>query len=466
MLCVTSRSRRPITATATGTTTAGLALALTLVCATRATAEKRGYWGEDPARVPPFALTEERRAPKVPDGDKLFAGLAAPQTVDVLDSALLICQVSIDSGRAWDGVSGRNKVENLLTQYPGAPDLLLELRVGSAAPIRLHGPEDHWESYVSVPRLTLRRGETLAFRLWDRDVTGNESIGQAALRFDGRLPFTVSGRGFELRCRAMDAQSARSAAMQRLSRIDALLNEAERWRPDSRAAILEPHGGIDEITSDFGKNALRYAAGYLGWESPEIQERTARIAALRSRGDSAVPAMVAEIERSALPLGTVATVAGGRFLVRVEGPGCPPSWKPRPFAPPSCSLGFELRSARPERPLTCGDYRTLTMLNGLLVVDGNGQSYSFGFYPGAAEIPEAHDGDGRPACGPDDDKERAVAVLHVRRGVEQIGGRPRYLRVAPSEWPFRDARRSTPGSLDEVVYLKLTPEGEASSSPR
>lgn len=176
--------------------------------------------------------------------------------------------------------------------------------------------------------------------------------------------------------------------------------------------------------------------------------------------------MSAEIERTALPLGTVATVAGGRFLLRVEGPGCPPRWKPSPFAPPSCAIGFELRSARPDRPLICGDYQTLTLLNGVLVVDGKGQSYTFDFCPGAAEIPEARGGDGRPACGPDDDKERPVAVLHVRRGVEQIGGRPRFLRVAPSEWPFRDARRSAPSRLEEVVYLKLTPETESAGQPR
>src|SRR5262245_800919 len=135
---------------------AALCLLFPLVAAA---AERRGKWGELPSHVPEFAPTQERRAPKLPANNKLWAEVAGG-TVERLDGALLICYAEITpkhgqkgaphaasyvpAGADWDTFNG--------------PDTLFRWQIGKQQ-VAQWGPEDHWKMYISIPAVTLGRGE-------------------------------------------------------------------------------------------------------------------------------------------------------------------------------------------------------------------------------------------------------------------------------------------------------------------
>ena len=139
---------------------------------------KLGPWGEDPAVVPDYAPAEERRAPKLYDSTRIYKGLPA-RDAESLDDALLVCH-AIFTG-SWD--------------FLGAPDVTLRFALGKQPAVKLWGPEDHYDFYVSIPRIHLRNGDRVEITAWDRDVTKVEYIGVGRGRYDGHLPLTVTGIG-------------------------------------------------------------------------------------------------------------------------------------------------------------------------------------------------------------------------------------------------------------------------------
>ncbi len=240
-----------------------------------------GEWGEDPAKVPGFALRQERRAPKMPDAAAAMADLPA-RSVARVDDALLICLTEIYSRNGQEPLfyhyklgppdAGRPRLDRDWDQF-GGPDALVQVRLRDDPPIMLFGPEDHWGFYFSVPQVRLVRGERFAVRLWDRDSAADASveqgqfIGEDAVTFDGRLPFSLHGAYFAMRCQVMDHAEAARRAAPILARVDAALDAGE----------------LAAVESPYGKDSLRYAAGYLGWPDPAIQQRLARIRSLNPR---------------------------------------------------------------------------------------------------------------------------------------------------------------------------------------
>lgn len=134
----------------------------------------------------------------MPDARERWAALDGTRTVDALTEGLLICSVQIAakndpthfpwggwhpptsgddtfrpvrSGSDWDSVNG--------------PDALIRIRLGTDAPISLWGPEVHWAMFISIPRITLSKGERVAVDVWDRDLTVNEPISRIDTTFDG-----------------------------------------------------------------------------------------------------------------------------------------------------------------------------------------------------------------------------------------------------------------------------------------
>src|SRR5207247_7535286 len=116
-----------------------------------------GRWGEDPKMVPSFAPTEERRAPKVPAGDKIWKELQAQQTWERVDGALLVCHLAVGH-QTLEHRLARDILTFGLGELANA-DVTLKLRVRHDATITLWGPAKHDQSYVSVPALALARGD-------------------------------------------------------------------------------------------------------------------------------------------------------------------------------------------------------------------------------------------------------------------------------------------------------------------
>jgi hypothetical protein len=315
-------------------------------------APKLGRWGEDLTLTPDFAPTEERRAPKFPDVQKRLAELGESH-VDGLDQGLLLCHAQIagdgflslglgQPGPRWDTFGG--------------PDTRFRLTVGTAHPIELWGPEDHWDSYVSIPRLTLHRADKLRLDVWDRDVTTDEKIGQTELRWQGDLPIVFRGRWFQVTCNAVDAARATQLAAPMLQTIDRKLDEMEQLKPDPRREAMGDfetgERGLEGHFKDswFGKvrlYPLRYAAGALGWESPEIQARIERLRGARSGWHRRCQAAVEGLVGAGPPPGPWVPLLGGE--VRVASMICGARVRAQlgrgaPTVRSDCAVELELRS--------------------------------------------------------------------------------------------------------------------------
>lgn len=282
--------------------------------------QQEGLWGEDPRQVPNFGYPQERRAPKMPDAERYMAAPPAA-TEQSLDDALLICQVEVAPRHGIRPTLYRYKLDTLSSQTKrceadwdalNAPDVLLRFRFRGEYPISLFGPEDHWGFFVSIPHVRLKKGDELAVKLWDRDgfldaVISDpekmEYMGDASVKFDGTLPFVMKTNFFTMRCHAMAADQALALARWWLDSLDGALLAAENFRPDPNQWDFGDQHLADKTASDYGKANFRYAAGFIGWEHPEIQRRlkrldTIRAAGMRLRGD-----LVLKLMREAPALG-------------------------------------------------------------------------------------------------------------------------------------------------------------------
>ena len=250
------------------------------------TDRRLGPWGEDLSVVADFSLPQERRAPKLPDAGDRLAELG-PVQLARFDQGLLICHVEIYSRNGhdvWyryklgDPDAARPRLADDWDRFAG-PDVLLQVRLRGADPISLFGPEDHWGFFVSIPRVGLGRGDRLEVRLWDRDGLAAldrgdvELIGGGALTWDGQLPLALRGPYFALRCGVLQRPEAERRAAERLATIDARLGEAEQ----ALGAGRDPWQALNAVTQSYGEASLRYAAGFLGWEDPQIRQRGLRL---------------------------------------------------------------------------------------------------------------------------------------------------------------------------------------------
>lgn len=250
--------------------------------------DKEGRWGEDPRLIPDFGYPQERRAPKMPDADRYLRDLR-PAQGQALTAGLLICHVEINSRvnrvPSWPeepGMEAPDPNRPLCKENWDsiAPDVLLRFRFRDEYPISLFGPEDHNRFFISIPRVRLSVGDQLVVKLWDRDSSFSESVGEfmgeAHLRFDGTLPFTLRSTFFTLECNGMEVDQALARAKWWLEKLDAELERGLSWQPDPDSWNFDKDSFPSRPRSDFFSGNFRYPAGFLGWEHPEIQMRLKR----------------------------------------------------------------------------------------------------------------------------------------------------------------------------------------------
>ncbi|APR84999.1 Hypothetical protein A7982_10348 [Minicystis rosea] len=277
-------------------------------------------WGEDPQTAPDFGYEQERRAPKMPDAGNHLHRLGAEAHASLVD-ATLICEVEIYSRHGRSPTFYRYKLGTPPATRPrcggdwdtlNAPDALIRLRLRDEYPISLFGPEDHWGFFVSIPRVSLRAGDELALKLWDRDsndvysdaedVHDAEFMGAAELTWDGRLPIWLHGPFFAAKCNAMSPEQALAAAKPKLSSLEKQLHQAEMWRPNPDVWGFGRNTAVQSLTSNFEilTNAtFRYPAGFLGWDHPEIQKRLARRRAVLQEEPLLRRNLVADLQKKA-----------------------------------------------------------------------------------------------------------------------------------------------------------------------
>lgn len=327
---------------------------------------KLGPWGEDPAVVPDYAPAEERRAPKLYDNTKIYRSLQ-PRDAERLDDALLVCHARFTG--SWD--------------FFGAPDVTLRFALGKEPAVKLWGPEDHYDFYVSIPRIRLASGDRVEITAWDRDVTKVEYIGVGRGRYDGHLPLTVTARWFTIECNAVEMDEALRLARPHLDRIDERLATFEAARPDAAVYDYGRPGSDDAIKGRFYVGTMRYAAGAIGWDHPEIRARVERLAAAESAWAERRRATAAALVASRRRRGEAVDAFGARFTV--EQWVCGKQARGLLEAMPSSECAIVVAVTAPaERPLECNRAQLGPVAVG--VVDKRGDFHAASPLCPAAEV--------------------------------------------------------------------------------
>jgi hypothetical protein len=239
---------------------------------------KVGLWGEDPSKVPAFAPKEERRAPKVPAGDKLWKEFQTERERDRFDDSLMVCLVEIGPHISKMG----HVMGDVLTFGMGElanADATLKFKFRREPTIVLWGPRKHNAFYISVPAMALARGDKLDLSMIDRGLFSNKPLGHASLIWNGKSPFELQNGNWLARCTILDAEETLARARPWIDSVDRLLSEVTGAKVDPskddfgrpREAIAQLQGRFRDLLTREGN--FRYAAGFLGWTHPEIQSR-------------------------------------------------------------------------------------------------------------------------------------------------------------------------------------------------
>lgn len=244
------------------------------------------------------------------DAQGVYKKLAERTGVPSIDEQTLVCDVDVEG--KWDAVP-----------FFGAPDLRFDIAAGDHREVSLSGPEDTNQTYFSLARVKLERGEALSIHLHDRDATGQgKAIGDGQAIFDGTLPMRMSGPRFRVACQAISPEDQRRLLTQRLEAID-------RGAPSVRAKMK-----IELADLDWGERrgplpaaqaAVEDIAAIAGWEHPEVQKRAEAHTALREawRGQvkAAIEGVLARLPAKQAPQ-TIKVSSHGQFKTQLLGARC------------------------------------------------------------------------------------------------------------------------------------------------
>jgi hypothetical protein len=277
-------------------------------------------FGENAAMVPTWSLPEERRAPKMPDAEKQWKQLGSTD-VDKFNG-LLICHVQIASKNdpdhwpwgSWHPPTvtqekyeriqqGKEKNVGDWDTFNG-PDALFRFRFAAQKAIQLYGPEDHWQMFISIPRLSFASGDPVRIDVWDRDVTSREFISTIEAKFDGHFPWSLEAKYLRFDCRGVEQARAEELARPWRDKLDGVLAKIEAAVPDPDKLDFGLPPDIDLLKSSlrWGNEVnFRYYAGYLGWDDPEVHARLLRFAAAEGAWHGKLQVKMQEIA-SASPL--------------------------------------------------------------------------------------------------------------------------------------------------------------------
>lgn len=233
---------------------------------------------------------------------------AAPSFEGPTVEGTFVCRLEIARTRSYDGLGGA------ITRNYGAPDPTVTLRLGNTRAV-IRGPEDAWRFYFSVPDVRVRRRERLTVRVVDRDVAVDDPVGDAAARFDGRLPLVAEGVVLTTECRRADPEEITRRLPAVLARVDAEL---------ARLSAATPNLDLDDlgrIEARVALDALYDAAALVGWEHREVSRRRAAIDEAVARFRRQLTEALVHADAAATEFG--ATSAGSPFGLRVaESPRC------------------------------------------------------------------------------------------------------------------------------------------------
>ena len=227
-------------------------------------------------------------APQVSNPRTMFDDASA-DLIDApeVEGALLIC-----------------RVDTFVNQDTfGQNDLLTEFDLGKAPTMEAVGPEDTSYMFMSVPLVSLKKGDPIKLLALDRDVTTNEEVGTLKGKYDGRLPLRLENKAVALSCRALLRDQVEAQVTGNLRGLDERLAKVPTTPKINPA--LPDYGVADTLGAS--KAGLMELAARVGWADPRTQKRLQRYAALEQAHQQAVAAYFAKEQQSLPAPGTPVT---------------------------------------------------------------------------------------------------------------------------------------------------------------
>lgn len=123
------------------------------------------------------------------DDTKETWSTARSRQMDNNRNILVVCKVLVSAEHEWDAFRG--------------PDLLVKMTLGPRRTRWRRGKENAYVSYISVPAVTLNKGDTVSIEVADRDILGDEHIGSDKKAFTGAFPIELSSEFMTANCRAL-----------------------------------------------------------------------------------------------------------------------------------------------------------------------------------------------------------------------------------------------------------------------
>lgn len=282
--------------------------------------------------------------PQIRDARRLF-DQARPHEGN-LSNGTILCRVAADSSRRYDGATPRGPVSRRF----GAPDLNVTLRVHQTRGFIL-GPEDRYSTTVSMPGVSVRRGQRIGINLVDRDAFRNDTIGDAVAVYGGSFPIELPGNQANGECRVLDPAIAEQRIPGIVRNVDRELERAARVGVDLTAnEIATPREHLDRALYH-----LYDAAALAGWQHTEVGNRRERVNEIERAHTNALREAVEAVKAESPPAGQPVALSGGRWEARVTQVDCNPSEMNRfrqllePNDPRGCAVRLEVATSRPGR---------------------------------------------------------------------------------------------------------------------
>ncbi len=266
-----------------------------------ASLRKRPAWGKmDHVRSGNETVSEY--APQLDRPEEAFV-LGAPLPADGVDRALLVCRVQTFAKA--DAFAG--------------DDLQVRIAFGHTPLVVNDGPEDKNLGYVSAPLASLKKGETVRFEVFDRDVWELEVIAMPQVAWNGGA-LTVLDPGATIECHSLSGEP-----LQKLVALHAA--DADRTIRGLSTKKLEPassNWGWPDMEIIGAQRGVGNVAGLVGWDDPHAMRRVASLDAATTALAAQKPAVFDGLHGGAGSTVTVGkiTVSNPRMECAPSGAGC------------------------------------------------------------------------------------------------------------------------------------------------
>ena len=211
----------------------------------------------------------------------------APQLSKPLDAFLEATPVDGDLERAF--VICRFQTFNKADTFSG-DDLHVRATFGSTPEVAVDGAEDANLAIVSAPLVTMKKGASIRFEVYDRDVFSLGLITKPTARFVGQ-PIVLTDPGAAIECRQLQGTTLAHAVTKHAAAADSataivararLTGQGADWGWPAREVLTAQHAGGD-------------VAGFVGWDDARAKKRVAALDAATKKVEEQRPAIFARL---------------------------------------------------------------------------------------------------------------------------------------------------------------------------